>query len=208
MLGSSHAVEQGEGDQVLGLAEAEGHAVEHPQLGVGALDQGVEEIVEHGLWVPRIHPPSSGGDPVLMDEAAEPVGSSHPGEVDIAEERGSRIERGWRPLVQRAMRALGVVMLDVLDEYGLHVATAEYEHSVEALAPDAADHAFADGVGPGCLDRGLDDGDALGGEDRVERSRVRGVAITNEELDRSRGRPGPSRGCGPAGSPSLRLAWQ
>ena len=79
---------------------------------------------------------------------------------------------------------MGVVVLDVLGEYGFEVATAEYEHPVEALAPDSADHAFAGGVRPRCLDRGLDNGDALGGEDRVEGSGVLGVVITDEELDR------------------------
>jgi hypothetical protein len=42
------AIEQREGDQVLGLAKAEGHAVEHPQLGVCALDQRVGQVMEHG----------------------------------------------------------------------------------------------------------------------------------------------------------------
>jgi hypothetical protein len=28
------------------------------------------------LWVPRTHPPSSGDHPVLVDEAAQPIGSS------------------------------------------------------------------------------------------------------------------------------------
>src|SRR5487761_1973006 len=44
------AVEQGQGDQVLGFFEAEGHAVQHPQLGVRRLDQGVAQVVEHGRF--------------------------------------------------------------------------------------------------------------------------------------------------------------
>ena len=75
-------------------------------------------------------------------------------------------------------------MLDVLGEHGLEMAAAEDEHPVEALAPEGADHALADGVGPGCPDRGLDDPDALGGEDGVEGSGELGVAIADEELDR------------------------
>jgi len=44
-------------------------------------------------------------------------------------------------------------MLDVLGEHGLKVVAAEDEHPVEAFAPDGADDALTDGVGPGCSDR-------------------------------------------------------
>jgi hypothetical protein len=45
--GSNHPVEECEGDQVLGLLETEGHPVQHPQLGVRRLDQGVAQVVDH-----------------------------------------------------------------------------------------------------------------------------------------------------------------
>ena len=72
------------------------------------------------------------------------VSSSEPGDADVAGNAGV-----GRPLVQTAVRAVGVVVLDVLDKHGFEVAALEDEHPVEAFAPDGADHALADGVGPG-----------------------------------------------------------
>ena len=77
-------------------------------------------------------------------------------------------------------------MLDVLGKDCFEVPAPEDEHPVEALAPDGADHALADGVGPRSLDRGSDDHDALGGEEGVEGGGELGVAIADEELDRVR----------------------
>jgi len=71
------------------------------------------------LWVPRTHPPSSGDHPVLVDEAAQTIGSSEPGEVDVAYERRSRSERRRRTLAERSVGTVGVVVLDVLGEHGL-----------------------------------------------------------------------------------------
>jgi len=76
-----------------------------------------------------------------------------------------------------------VVMLDVLGKGCFKVAAAEDEHPVEALAPDGADDALADGVGPGCPNGALDDPGALCGEDSVEGGGELGVAIADEELD-------------------------
>jgi hypothetical protein len=45
------------------------------------------------------------------------------------------------------VRAVGVVMLDVLGEHGLQMAAAEDEHPVEAFPSEGADHTLADGVG-------------------------------------------------------------
>jgi hypothetical protein len=47
------------------------------------------------------------------------------------------------------------------------VTATDDEHPVETLAPDGADDALADGVGPGCPGRALDDPGALRGEDCV-----------------------------------------
>lgn len=66
------------------------------------------------------------------------------------------------------MRSMRVVVRDVLGEDGLEMAPAEDERPVEALAPEGADQALADGVRPRCADRSL------------------GVAISDEELDRVR----------------------
>jgi hypothetical protein len=84
------------------------------------------------------------------------------------------------------MGPVRVVMLDVLGKDCFEVTAAEDEHPVEALAPDGADEALADGVRPRSLDRGLDDPDDVGGEDGVEGGGELGVAIEDEELDRVR----------------------
>ncbi len=55
----------------------------------------------------------------------------------------------------RERGAVDVVVLDLLGEDGFEVAAAEDEHPVEALAPDGADHALADGVRPGRPDGAL-----------------------------------------------------
>jgi hypothetical protein len=44
---------------------------------------------------------------------------------------------------------VGLVVLDVIGEHGFEMAAAEDERPVEALAPEGADHALTDGVGPG-----------------------------------------------------------
>ena len=71
--------------------------------------------------VPRTHPPSSGNHPVLVDEAAQVIGSSWPGEVDVTDVRRSRVESGRRTLAEGTVGAVGVVVLDVLGEHGLQV---------------------------------------------------------------------------------------
>ena len=81
--------------------------------------------------------------------------------------------------------AVGVVMLDVLGEYGFEMAATEDEHPVEALAPQGACHALTDGVRSGCPDRALDDPGALcGGMTAskeavylVSRSRMRNLTV-------------------------------
>jgi hypothetical protein len=119
-----------------------------------------------------------------VDEAAKVVGSSQASEVDIADQRRCRIGHGWRPLVEIAVGAVGVVVLDVRGEDCFEVSASEDQHPVKALAADGADHALADGVDARGLDRGLDDPDGVATEDGVEGGGVFGVAIADEELDR------------------------
>ncbi len=51
-------------------------------------------------------------------------------------------------LAEGAVRALQVVVLDVLGEHRLEVTSSEDEHLVEAFAPDGPDESLRDGVGP------------------------------------------------------------
>ena len=81
------------------------------------------------------------------------------------------------------MRTVPVVVLDVLAEYGFEVTPSEDEHAVEAFSSRGAYESLGDGVRPWRPDRGLDDPDALCGEDGVEGSGELGVSVPDEELD-------------------------
>jgi hypothetical protein len=90
-----------------------------------------------------------GGQPVLMDQAAEHV---------LATDReGSGITHRnlatWHPEVKAPVGALGVVMLEVLPGNCLKVTTPEHERPIEALVPRRPDKALGKGVGPRRADR-------------------------------------------------------
>lgn len=77
------------------------------------------------------------------------------------------------------MGTVRVVVLSVLAEHGFEVAPSEDEHPVQALASDGAQKSLGDGVRPRRPDRGLDDPDALSGEDGGEGSGELGVSVTD-----------------------------
>ena len=83
------------------------------------------------------------------------------------------------------MWSVAVVVLDVLVDHGSEMATTEDEHPVQTFTPDSADEALSEGVRPGRPDRSPDDPDALGAEDLVESGCELGVAIADQERDRS-----------------------
>jgi hypothetical protein len=94
----------------------------------------------------------------------------------------------------------------MLDEFLQHlpeVVRPGDQEVVGAFATQGADEAFGDGVGPGCPDRGAEDGDVGAGEDGVEggrkprrrplarlpepAGRVQGVAQRNVDPERCNG---------------------
>lgn len=81
------------------------------------------------------------------------------------------------------MRAVRVVVLEVLGNDDLEVTTPEDQHTVETLTAQGADHPFADGIGTRCPDRGLHDSNAVCSEDVVEGPRELGVTVPDQELD-------------------------
>ena len=85
------------------------------------------------LWVPRTHPPSSGDESVLVDEAAQDVGSSEPFGVEVADEGRSRVGLGRCALAEGPVGSVGVVVLDLLGQHDLEVAPSQDEHPVQAL---------------------------------------------------------------------------
>jgi hypothetical protein len=75
---------------------------------------------------------------ILVDESAEPVAS----------QRQDDRSGGWRgaacgrALIQRSVRTMGVVMLDVLAQHDVEVAGAGDQEVVEAFPTQGADEAF------------------------------------------------------------------
>jgi hypothetical protein len=72
-------------------------------------------------------------------------------------------------------------MVDVIVQNGSEMALAGDQHPVEAFAAEGANPALRDGVRPRCSNRGADDANVSGGEDRVERGGERGIAVTDQE---------------------------
>jgi hypothetical protein len=72
------------------------------------------------------------------------------------------------PLAKGAVRSVSVEMMLELVENCFRVSLVEDQDSVEEFAPDGADEAFGDGVGPRRPYGRLDDRDVEGGEDGVE----------------------------------------
>ena len=83
--------------------------------------------------------------------------------------------------MQRAVRAMPVVMIDVLPQHCSEVAGSDDQEVVEAFAAQGADEAFCDRVRPGCPDRGVDDADVGAGEHGVERCGELAVPVADQE---------------------------
>jgi hypothetical protein len=124
---------------------------------------------------------------VLVYEAAEAISSQWPNGRSGA--RGSAT--GGRVLIQRSVRAVRVVMREVLAQHGGEVARSGDQKVVEAFAAQGGDEAFRDGVRPGCLDRGADDPD-VGAGNTASKAAVN-VASQSRIKNRTgwRGRRGP-----------------
>jgi hypothetical protein len=56
--------------------------------------------------------------------------------------------------MQRTVRTMPVVMIDVLPQHCSEVAGSDDQEVVEAFAAQGADEAFRDRIRPGCPDRG------------------------------------------------------
>ena len=86
-----------------------------------------------------------------------------------------------RVLMERSVRTVGVVMLDVLAQHRREVARSGDQEMVEAFTAQGADEAFRDRVRPGCPDRGADDPDIGAGEHSVERGGELAVPVADQE---------------------------
>jgi hypothetical protein len=82
---------------------------------------------------------------VLADQATEPITVQNP---DAGIRSGRNRMPGRRPLMQRPMRPMRVVMIGVLAEDQPQLPLVGDQHPVQALAAGAGDPPFGDRVGP------------------------------------------------------------
>ncbi len=117
-----------------------------------------------------------------MYQAAEPVAAQNP---DVCVLRGRMEAPGRRTLMERSVRPVGVVVIDVLIKDQQQVPFPGDQHAVQALAAGAGYPPLGDRIGLGRPDRGLDDRCPGHGEQRVEaavnlasRSRIRNLKLS------------------------------
>jgi hypothetical protein len=141
-------------------------------------------LVGDMLWVPETRFGLSRGRFVLVDQPSEDVSASD------AVKGGDRSRLGfagvWRSLVEGAVGAMRVVVLDVGREDSFEVAAVEDRESIEALAADAADPQLHVRVRLGCAHGCSDDPDRFGPEHLVEGGGELAVAVVDQEPDRRR----------------------
>ena len=117
---------------------------------------------------------------IFVGQAAGPVPTHDP---DILAHSEWTLTPGGRSLAQRPVRAMNVIVLDVLTQDQPQVPLAGDQHLVQALAPGTGNPPLRDRVRPRRLDRGLDDPHAGRGEDRIEGRGELGIAVPEQELD-------------------------
>jgi len=100
-------------------------------------------------------------------------GSAHQGDLVARPSQAAPRQRArWAQAAapaQRAVRAVVVVMVDILGQYRPQLPAAHDQHPIQQLPPDGADPPLGVGVGPRCPHRRAQYPDSLGREDRVER---------------------------------------
>src|SRR6185437_11246714 len=101
---------------------------------------------------------------IFTDQAAEPVPSQDP---DTWVHKGRMLTPGGRALAERPVRAMNVIVLDVIAQDQPQVPLAGDQHPVQALAPDAGNSPLRDRVRPGRPHWRLDDPHTGSGEHRV-----------------------------------------
>src|SRR4051812_9349111 len=79
------------------------------------------------------------------------------------------------------MRAMGVVVLQILAQHDVEVAWSGDQDVVEAFSAQGGYEALGDCVRPGCPDRGANDADVGAGEHGVERGGELAVPVVDQE---------------------------
>jgi len=114
---------------------------------------------------------------VLVQKATEPVSSQRPdgrSGVPIGAASG-------RLLMERSVRTVGVVMLDVLAQHRREVTRSGDQEMIEAFTAQTADEPFRDRVRSRCPHWGADDADVRAGEDRVEGGSEFAVSVADQK---------------------------
>jgi hypothetical protein len=131
------------------------------------------------VWVPVIRV-TSGGLRILMDQPTEPI-SSH----DPRRRRHDNWDGGseWRRLRQGAVRAVAVVMVDILGQHPPQLPAPEDEHLVQQLTPNRAHPPLRVGVRPRRSHWRAQHPDPLGREDRIERGSELHIPIADQQAE-------------------------
>jgi len=148
------------------------------------LPVGLEYTNAAATWCfPNGHWKSS-GDLILVREAAEDLLSADPvlGEADPGRP-GVSVSR-WQ-LGQGAVRPGAVVVEQVFGQYPAQVLLVDYQQPAGELAPQGADHPFADGVRLGRLRRAAEDSGAVCVGHGAEGPGELPCTVPGQELDRN-----------------------
>ena len=117
---------------------------------------------------------------VLVKQTAKEITSVDPGRLILA---GQGQPDGWirRLQLERSVRPMSVVVVDIDTQDLLKVSAADNQQPVQTLGTHRADPTLRIGVGVRGADRRPDHRDALRGQHRVEGRRELGIAIVDEE---------------------------
>jgi hypothetical protein len=134
-------------------------------------------------WGTQIRPSCCSG--VFVDESAESVASVDlDGWLRTVEARAPPWYRCCQ--LERSVGPVSVVVVDVDAQDAFKLSSPCDQEPVEAVATDGADLAFGERVRVRRPKRGADDLDTLAAEDVVEGAAEFGVAVVDQETDRSR----------------------
>jgi hypothetical protein len=113
-----------------------------------------------------------------MDQPTKAI-SSHDPPGRRQENGHAGLER--RFLLQGAVRAVAVVVVDILGPYRTQLPTAQDQHPIQQLPPDGAHPTLRVGVRPRCPQRRAQHPDPLGREDRLERGSELRVPVAEQQ---------------------------
>jgi hypothetical protein len=118
---------------------------------------------------------------VLVNETAESVPAPNTGGDCDRIRPSPNLDTSGRPKREASVRPLTVVVPQVLVEHPLKMTPTPDRHPIQTLLPHRPHPALGERVGVRRLNRGLDDLDAVSGEDVVEGADELGIPVTLEE---------------------------